>query len=129
MEQFKNKNVTIHYYAEVNTGIGVWSGYATDESYKEGMTKITELIEDKGIKTWTGYMTELKVISPELQKWTEEVWFPRALSGGLKYIAIVVSKGLIGRMSVEQIMQKTDAFTTRYFGDLEEAKAWIKTVA
>lgn len=131
MKIFKNSLVEVLYNEGNDYGIGVWKGSAAGKSaddYKTGMTKIGDLIESKKLQKWIGNMTDLEFISPELQTWTNEQWFPRVLGLGVKYIAVVVSATALARMSVKQIMTKVGETENKYFSSLEEAKSWIQSI-
>ena len=69
-------------------------------------------------------------ISPELQTWTNETFFPPILGIGLTKAAFLVSSELVTQLSIEQTMEEANdsPFITQYFDDIEEAKTWISSL-
>lgn len=128
MNIYSSALADIEYNSGANYGMGIWHGKALDEEYPKIMNKIAELIETNNLTGWLGNMTHLEFIKPELQKWTNEEWFPRVLNAGLKNIAVVISETALARMSVNQIMVKVGESTTKNFSSLDEAKKWIEEI-
>ena len=120
--------VDFDYDAGNRYGIGIWHGQAIDEEYKKAMNFIAKLIEENKLDCWIGDMTKLEFISPELQTWTNEVWFPKVIELGLKNIGIVVSETALARMSVNQIMLNVGDTTSKHFSNVNDAKAWIADI-
>lgn len=69
--------------------------------------------------------SELSVIRKETQQWIEEDWFPRAIKTGIKYMAFVVSKDALGKMSTKTVNQKAGPIEIQYVDSLISAKTWI----
>ena len=126
IKYFENDIVKIHYVPEIQKGIGFWDGKGLHENYKEGSNQTLNLLKEKNLSRRIGDMSKLGVISQENQKWTNENWFPRVISEGLKRIAVVVSSDIFGKMSVDSIMSKvSDGVFNRFFDNVEDAKQWV----
>lgn len=69
--------------------------------------------------------SELSVIRKETQKWIEEDWFPRAIKGGIKFMAFLVSKDVLGKMSTQTVNQKAGPIEIQYVDSMAAAKNWI----
>jgi hypothetical protein len=76
-------------------------------------------------------LRNLGVVSQDDQTWSNTDWFPRAVQGGIRYMAIVVPENVIARWSVDSIVQRvTEAnLTIHYFDNTEQAKEWLRTQA
>ena len=98
------------------------------EAIQPGETVSIEELK-KEIESWKGSMPWLSFSSSvgNLQKWTNNVWFPRVLESGIKYIAVVVSETALARMSVKAIMTKSGGTTNKYFDNLAEAEEWMNS--
>jgi hypothetical protein len=71
--------------------------------------------------------SELKVIRQETQKWIEENWFPRAVKAGIKKMAFVIPKDALGKMSTQNVNQKSGPIEIKYFDNTVIAKAWLSS--
>ena len=60
-------------------------------------------------------------------RWSEEIWFPRMIAAGLRYIAFVVPRKVVAQMSVKLVMSGIDESEVRsaYFDDIKDARAWL----
>jgi hypothetical protein len=71
--------------------------------------------------------SELSVIRKDTQQWIEEDWFPRAVKIGIKYMAFVVSKDALGKMSTKTVNQKAGPIEIQYVDSIISAKSWISS--
>jgi len=69
--------------------------------------------------------SNLQVIRQETQKWIQEVWFPRANNSGVKYMAFVIPKDVLGKMSTTKVNEKAGNIEIQHVDSIEKAKAWI----
>jgi len=69
--------------------------------------------------------SELSVIRKETQKWIEEDWFPRAIKLNIRFMAFIVSKDALGKMSTQSVNQKAGPIEIQYVDSLASAKSWI----
>lgn len=124
---FENKVAKVLHNEEKNYGKAVWSGFAHGESYQNVLNSALRLFKEKNISLWMADLRDMEAITEEDQKWANEVWFPQAIGGGLKKIAILISKDAFNQMAVEEIMTKVDAinFSSGYFSDFSEAEKWL----
>ena len=68
-------------------------------------------------------------VAQDDQRWTNSDWFPRAVSGGVRWMAIVQPKAAVARLSVKSILSKVNDvnLVTSYFDDLETARRWLRS--
>jgi len=127
MIYYDKKFLTIEYLEDIHAGIGNWNGFVSEKDYKEGLNKMIDFYVEKKVNKWIANLTKMEAISPELQDWANNDWFPRALAAGVKFMAVVVPEDVFNQFAVENIMTKVaDTLTTHYFSNVDEAKNWIK---
>jgi len=127
MIYYNKKFLTIEYLEDIQAGIGNWNGFVSDNDYKEGLNKMIDFYKEKKVNKWIANLAKMEAISPEMQDWANNDWFPRALQAGVKYMAVVVSEDVFNQLAVDIIMTKVaDLLTTHYFSSVDEAKEWIK---
>jgi hypothetical protein len=100
----------------------------TEESYKsEFLVYLQSILNLRPTKLIADTRLMDFVISPELQKWTNQTIFPKSLEIGLNKVAFVVSREFITQMSIEKTMKENEGsqFITRYFDQKEKALDWI----
>lgn len=103
-----------------------WKAFAKGDEFKEALNKGLELIRQKGASKWLGDTSNMSAISADDQHWSNTDWFPRAISGGIKRMAVVIPKSAIAKMSVQNIVSKFDNLEVHNFGDKSEAVHWLK---
>ncbi len=115
----------------VNQNDGVvevqWKQPPTSSEFREVLSKGVEFISENKFTKWIGDVRELGAILDEDQKWSNEMWFPKAIEAGVNKIAIVISDDVFNQLSVEEIMSKVDTLnvTSHYFSSKEEALQWV----
>ncbi|WKN44069.1 STAS/SEC14 domain-containing protein [Tunicatimonas pelagia] len=117
----------VRYEEEVPCVVMEWKEFATSEEFRTGLNKGLSLLTDKGTENWLADLRKMDVIDPEDEKWSNEDWFPRALAGGVKKMALIPSEDVFNSLSVENIMSEvanTD-LVIHYFEDPDEAKSWL----
>ncbi len=105
-----------------------WKSYVEGEQAYEGLEAGLALLQRKRTNRWVADVRLLGPVRQVDQKWVNEDWFPRAIAGGLRYLAHVSPKSAIARMSVKQIMSKVNEIdiVNHFFDDLEQARTWIR---
>jgi hypothetical protein len=121
--------VTVHWDEYCQAVWLEWKTYVEGEQAIEGLEAGLALLQRKRTNRWLADVRLLGPVRQVDQKWVNENWFPRALAGGLRYMATVSPKSAIARMSVRQIMSKVNEvdIVNSYFDDLEQARSWIRT--
>lgn len=101
-----------------------WNAMATiQESLEVGL----KIVVEKSATRWVTDTRDMAVMPPEAQKWTNESWWPRALAAGFRWLAIVMPKSVVSKMAIDRSLDKNAGHETQFFGDVEEAIAWLKT--
>jgi hypothetical protein len=108
-----------------------WKTGYVGNKIREGLETGLELFKQyRPDAEWIGDTTNLGVIGDADQDWINKDWFPRFLSTGGKYMAVVVPKSILSKMAVEAIMQKVEGMnlTMKYFDSLTDAQKWMQGV-
>lgn len=119
--------IAIHWLEDIKAVHMEWKKFARGDNFKEALNTGLKLIIDKKTGNWIADMVHLGTVAEEDQKWSNEDWFPRALQGGVKNMALIMPKSVIASMSVSDIMNKVEGtdLVTHYFDNLQDAKKWI----
>lgn len=105
--------------------------FLDEEQYRKDLELFTEIIVEA--ETYVGTLTDNRnfvfTLSPELQRWMNEVAFPKIIMAGIRYGAFVVSPDIFTQVSTQQVLEEEEAqaFTVRYFENLEDAQAWLES--
>jgi len=106
-----------------------WKGFCNPEDYQYGFLKAVELARDKKSHKLLLDFKDIKVISPENQKWTAAVLIKKFNRIGIKKIAVLRSACPLANASVECIHEDFEpsiAYTRRVFAYREEAEQWLR---
>lgn len=105
-----------------------WKAYAEGDEYRSGLDAGLSLLRQKRGSRWLADLRLLGPIRQEDQQWSNQDWFPRAIAGGVRWMALVSPKAAVSRLSVRQIMSKVNNvnLVTANFDDLEVARAWLR---
>jgi hypothetical protein len=109
-----------------------WSGFVTVEEVKKAAnTGLEVFLKMQGnCKKMLNSNEKLQGSWDDANEWIANEWMPRALEGGLKYFAHVVSPDIFAQMSAESMEQnfKEAGFTMRTFGSLNDAENWLRSM-
>lgn len=127
MVYFEESYLRVTYNEEMKAVFMEWQTYATSQELRKGLEKGLELIKLKNASKWFADVQALGIISEEDQQWSNEDWFPRAIAGGIRKMAVLVSSDIFNQMTVEEIMSKVPKinFVSQTFDDPNEAKKWL----
>jgi hypothetical protein len=59
--------------------------------------------------------------------WLASVFMPKLIAQGLTKVAVVLPHNIFAQMAVDEWDKKIGGFTSRNFGSLNEALAWLKS--
>lgn len=127
MIHFNERYLTIHWDSQINAVWMEWKEFIDGSAFRSGLDTGLALLTQKKTGRWLADLRNLGPVTPEDQKWSNEDWFPRALSGGIRWMALVAPRKVVAQMSVRTIMSKVNDknLTTAYFDELELAKQWL----
>jgi len=125
MVVFESRVATVSWRAELHAVELSWKTFASGAEFREALNKGLELVNEKKAAKWLGDTSSMSAIPTDDQQWANNDWFPRALSSGIKKMAVVVPKSVIAKMSVQNIVSKFDTLEVQNFGDKLQAEQWL----
>jgi hypothetical protein len=106
-----------------------WSGIQTLETVQQGGLAYVDMLHEEPCAKLLNDHSELVGRFTEANDWIAQVWTPLILQAGLRYFAHVLSPGIFGQLSIQDLHQRIEGvFELRMFGDLEEAQNWLRGV-
>lgn len=127
MIHFDARWVTIRWDADIQAVHAEWKGYSEGKEIRAGLDAGCELLRKKRARRWLADLRKLGPIRQEDQRWMYEVWFPRAIALGLRWMALVEPRSAVARMSVSGVMSRVDSkdIIQSYFDQVELARGWL----
>lgn len=133
--QVKNNLGRVYYETYVETDgnfiMSDWIGYVTVDEVKKAANAGLDLFlkQNGACKKMLNSNEKLEGSWDEANDWIANDWMPRALGGGLKFFAHVVSPDVFAQMSSENMEQNFQeaGFTMRTFGSTQDAIHWLKS--
>ena len=129
MKYFSKDYLDIYWEESIQCVIMQWKKFVKGEDFREGLNKGLELIKSKNSSRWLADMRHMQVLAVADQEWSNNDWFPRAISGGIRKMALVQPASALAKMGVKNVMSKVQdvQLETANFDNLEDAKKWLKT--
>ncbi|SDL54976.1 hypothetical protein SAMN05421823_106293 [Catalinimonas alkaloidigena] len=106
---FSEKYVEIAFDAENQIIIAVWKGYLQLDDVRQGCDVLIEYIRQHRLINHLSDQTELRELSPEVQKYLVDEVFPAMGEAGLRKIAILVSADIFAQATVEEVNHDTES--------------------
>lgn len=105
-----------------------WQGYLTLDNVKRGANEGLSLIADYSCAHLLNDNTAVTGPWDHAVAWIAEDWTPRAIAAGLTHFAHVVDAKSFAALSAEAMsLGIAGLFEMRIFGDVEAARAWLKS--
>lgn len=118
------------YDGATGAAIGHFQGYLNTDRFQKIAEELHEIRKNNRSNKQLNNIENMKVLTPEIQKWLNDVWFAKAKLTGLKYFAFVVPKDVFGKVSMESANKNssvTSGIEIQYFQTEAEAKGWLKS--
>ena len=121
--------LTIHWDESCQAVRLEWKSYVEGEPAKVGLNAGLELFKTKRTNRWIADVRRLGPIRQVDQQWVSEDWHPRAIAAGVRYMATIIPKSSIARLSIKQLHGKLGnaEFIINNFDDLELARDWLRS--
>ena len=105
-----------------------WKAYCEGDEFRSGLDAGLTLLRQRRANRWLADLRQLGPVRQDDQQWSNQDWFPRAIAGGVRWMALVSPRAAVSRLSVKQVMSKVNNvnLVTAYFDDLEVARAWLR---
>ncbi|MFN8436194.1 MAG: hypothetical protein U0V72_01045 [Cytophagales bacterium] len=112
-----------------NSVYAYWNGFVTIENVKEGAELVAEMLEQTHCPNFINVNTDLTGPWESSNDWIQREWTPRAIKGGLKNFAFVVSPNIFGQLSAMDLNKRLENFDLemKTFSSLDDAQQWIQS--
>jgi hypothetical protein len=128
MKVFHKDYVTVFYFEDKSLVVIKWHGFANSAEYRALLDKLLEVATTTRAKHWLADNTNMRVIRPVDQEYTNTVWFPEFIKTDIQKLAIVTSTDFFNRLAVDKILTRASGiikFDTMYFDNMAEALEWL----
>ncbi|WP_437311268.1 hypothetical protein [Sorangium sp. So ce388] len=127
---FDERWITISWDEDLQAVVAEWKAFAETKDFRAGLEAGLSLARKKMAIRWLADTRRAPPSTQEDQQWTSQVWFPRAIAQGVRWMALVVPESAITRMSLRGIMTKVTSkeLVQEYFPDAAAARAWLASV-
>jgi hypothetical protein len=105
-----------------------WTGIQTLATIQEGGLYYVEMLRQEPCARLLNDHRELIGRFTDANDWIATIWTPLILQAGLRYFAQVLSPGIFGQLSIEDLRQRIgDQFEMQFFQDFEAAQQWLRS--
>ncbi|EPG73219.1 methyl-accepting chemotaxis protein signaling domain protein [Leptospira fainei serovar Hurstbridge str. BUT 6] len=123
--QFRSEIGSVYYVKKQELLEVVWTPRYSDEKYKEILSTALDSVKRHGISRWMADTRQIGIISPEGQRWVNEIWFPEANQSSLRKIALVIPESALAAMSIDNKSMKSGNIRMYNAGSREEGIKWL----
>lgn len=108
-----------------------WKGYQIDESIKEGCNRLLDFMTERQTFKVLNDNTHTQGIWLGVSSWLAFDALPRARQIGMRSFAHVYGPSRMSRISANAalILLRSDTPDVRAFEDIEDAKAWLRSLS
>lgn len=115
-------------YLRQSTIFHGWLGFRTNEQIQEVLDgHFIELFQKHRCKNMLIENSKMTGSFSGINDWLGNYFMPKMIGMGLTNNAVVLPSNIFAQLAVEDWDQKVGGFTTRNFGDLNEALNWLKS--
>ena len=134
MELLKKKNCVLEYDATTPCMIARFNGFMTSEEFRtllnDGLKQSLARIKPGQEFLWLADTRNHSVQGKADTDWVGTDWTPRALKGGLRFVAFVLPKNAFGEMSVQNYINQAkkvnlNEMNIGMFDSEVKAKEWF----
>jgi hypothetical protein len=106
-----------------------WKGFATSSEFRSALLTGVRAIREHHVVGYVSDARKAKVVVPEDERWSREVWLPQAVAAGLKRMAIVTPSAGLGKMAYDDAATAMDShgLSMRTFDSVAIATTWALT--
>ncbi|MBC5992525.1 hypothetical protein [Pontibacter cellulosilyticus] len=106
-----------------------WTGIQTMETIQEGGKVYLDVMQQYPASKLLNSHKELIGPWDFANEWISQVWTPKAVELGMRYMAQVLAPGVYGQMSFHQLHQRIgNLLEVKMFDNEESAKEWLLSV-
>ncbi|MFO7862515.1 MAG: hypothetical protein R6U85_00805 [Salinivirgaceae bacterium] len=124
MKVFENINVAIDYNRDKMRLTQTWNGFATSETFREGIDETLKFIIHNQVKTVLSDAMKQHVVKPEDAQYAASV-MPQLKRNGMKAMAFVVPESAFTKLSLQKFSKSAEDPLVKYFMSKNEANQWL----
>ena len=129
MIKYENQYVKIELSDTLPVLVHTWHGFAQGADYRAAWETSLQLAKTHRIRHWLINQRDLKGISTEDLRWTNEEWVPRSNReiGTERFTAIVLSENVFDEVALKKSASslKKNGIIAGYFAQEKFAKQWL----
>jgi hypothetical protein len=131
---FESAFLRIEYHEELQIMLEEWKlDFTTKvegDTFRQPLETLLQEFAKLKINKWLCDNTEQKPIASPDQLWLEEYYYPNLIKSGLKKVALVNAKNILGTSSAKNLLQSIvgHKLTIEVFNKNKEAKNWLKSI-
>lgn len=128
MIYFDESFLTLSWDEGANVVCAQWKDTVEGEPMRRGLEVGLELVALKQSEKWLVDSRTLGSIDPADVKWVNDNWIPRAVDAGLRWMAFVLAKKVVMKLTMKSFMARINDrdLSSAYFDDPDEAWGWIR---
>lgn len=123
-------NTEAYYDSELHAVIWKIKGFVTLNDFIKVSDETHSLRKDNKSNKQLNNISDMKVLSADVQSYIENTYFVKAIESGLKYFAFVVPDNTFGKISMEKVnmgAKEKYGIDIKYFNSEDKAKEWLNS--
>ncbi|UII30478.1 hypothetical protein LVD17_19490 [Fulvivirga ulvae] len=117
----------LRFNEETNSIELIWKKYQDDATYRLMFTKGVEFLKEYGATGWLSDIRKEGIVGPATSAWMQKEILPKAISYGLKRVAIIMDADVFKEFYVKNIERNAAQGIMKYFDSVETAHKWLKS--
>jgi stage II sporulation SpoAA-like protein len=103
-----------------------WEGWANTAEFAALLDAEITALAENGCSRMLADCRRQRVLNQADQERAEREWTPRAIEAGLKKFAVVLPMSDLAAKNIQERLDSAQpSIRVRYFGSVEEARAWL----
>lgn len=123
---YMSDSVIINWIKPINYVSLVWLKDSEGEVFRNSLNQGLELVNKFNATKWISDTSKLVTINESDRRWVYDIWYPKVIKSGLKFMAIILPENLHSKESILTIVSKIGDLEIRNFKDMENAIKWIE---
>ncbi len=127
---FDNEDAALWFHPETKVVHHQIKRYVYGEGLRKVLNEGYEQLKKNSAKKWLSDDRANNALGSEDSAWAQNDWFPRVLSAGWKYWAIVLPEKIIGQMNMKTFINQyaLAGITVQVFSDPNQALNWLEAL-
>ena len=124
-------NYTLLWNAPAQCVEFTWNGFVKGADFQDGCNAMLKELTARKASRLIVDSRKYTVVDPGDQLWSIQDWLPRALAAGLKHFAVVMPESVVGKLSVQNVINdkkhtpKDLELQREMFNSPDDARAWL----